>query len=61
MQFSFMLGRSTIGAIYILRQSRRNILFGKIKKYFVFADLEKAFDWISCSVLWYAKRKLGID
>ena len=31
MQFSFMLGRSTIDAIYILRQSRRNILFGKIK------------------------------
>ena len=42
MQFSFMPGRSTIDAIFILRQLQEKFL-GK-KKNLSFVDLEKAFD-----------------
>ena len=33
----------------------------KKKIYFAFVDLEKAFDRVSRSILWWAMRKLGID
>ena len=33
----------------------------KKKIYFAFADLENSFDWVPCSVLWWAMRELGID
>ena len=61
MQFGFMPGRSTTDAIYILRQMQEKQLIRKKKIYFAFADLEKAFDRVPCSVLWWAMRNLGID
>ena len=36
-------------------------LFRKKKIYFAFVDLEKAFDQVPRSVLWWAMRKVGIN
>ena len=36
-------------------------LIRKKKLYFAFLDLEKTFNRVPCSVLWWAMRKLGID
>ena len=60
MQFGFMPGRSTTDAIYILRQMQEKHLIRKKKMYFAFVDLEKAFDRVPGSILWWAMRKLGV-
>ena len=49
MQFSFMPRCSATDALYIL--------IIKKKIYFAFVDLEKAFDWVPRSILWWAMRK----
>ena len=51
MQFGFMPGCSTTDVIYTLLGRRKS----------TFVDLEKAFDQVPCSVLWWAMRKLQID
>ena len=60
-QFDFMPGCSTTDAIYILQQMQEKHLINKRKIYFTFVDLVKAIDWLTCSILWCAMRKLGID
>ena len=56
-----MPGCSTTDVIYILRQMQEKYLIRKRKIYFAFVDLEKTFDQVPRSVLWWAMRKLGID
>ena len=41
-QFGFRQGRSTIGAIYIVRQMQEKYNQKKTKLYHIFIDLEKA-------------------
>ena len=61
MQFGFMPGRGTTDAIFILRQLQEKHLDRKLSLYFAFVDLEKAFDRVPRKVIWWAKRKLGVE
>ena len=61
MQFGFMPGRSTIDAIFTLRQVQEKHLSKKKEVYFAFIDLEKAFDRVPRKVLWWAMRKVGVE
>ena len=51
MQFGFMPGRGTTNAIFILRQQQEKYLQKKKNIYFVFVDLEKAFDHVPRRIL----------
>ena len=42
-QFGFIAGRSTMGAIFVIRQLQEKYLEKKQKLYHIFVDLEKAF------------------
>ena len=61
MQFGFMPGRGTTDAIFILRQLHEKHRGKQKDLFFAFVDLEKAFDRIPRSVLWWAMRKLGVE
>ena len=52
MQYGFMPGRGTTDAIFILRQLQERYLQKNKRLYFVFVDLEKAFDRVPHQVLW---------
>ena len=60
MQFGFMSGKGTIDAIFIVRQLQEKYL-GKKNLFFVFVDLEKAFDGVPRDVVRWAMRKLNIN
>ncbi|KAI8485234.1 Kinesin-like protein kif22 [Branchiostoma belcheri] len=61
MQFGFTPGRGTTDAIFILRQLQEKFLSKRKDLYFMFVDLEKAFDRVPREVLWWAMRKLGVQ
>ena len=52
MQFGFMPGRSTINAIFILRQMQEKHHLKRKTMYVPFVDLEKAFYRVIRKVLW---------
>ena len=60
-QFSFVLGRGTIDAIFVVRQLQEKYLAANKRLYMAFVDLEKAFDRVPPKVIWWALRKLGVD
>ena len=61
MQFGFMPGKSTIDAIFIVRQIQEKYREKKKDLYFAFVDLEKAFDRVPRKVVFWAMRKAGLD
>jgi hypothetical protein len=56
-QFGFMLGRSTMEAIFLVRQLIERYKEQKKDLHIVFIDLEKACDKIPLNVLWWVLEK----
>ena len=61
MQFSFMPGKGTTDAIFIMRQVQEKHQAKKKKLYYAFVDLENAFDRVLREVVRWALRRLGVD
>ena len=59
-QFGFCQGRSTTGAMFILRMLQEKYSQKKKKLYHVVVDLEKAFDRVPRKVIEWALRRKGI-
>ena len=58
MQFGFMPERGTTDAIFIQRKLQKKYISNRNNTYFAFVDLEKEFDCVPRTVLWWAMRKL---
>ena len=56
-QFGFMPGRSTIEAIFLIRQVMERFREQKNDLHLVFIDLEKAYDKIRRNVMWWSLDK----
>ena len=59
-QFGFCPGRSTIDAIFIMRQIQEKFTEKKRKLYHVFVDLEKAFDRVPRRAIEWALRRQNV-
>ena len=60
-QFGFMLGRSTMKAILILRRLIESFRVAKKDLHMVFINLEKAYDTVPRDVLWWALKKKAVS
>ena len=60
MEFGFMPGKGTTDAIFIMRQVQEKHQAKKKKLYYVFMDLEKAFNRVPREVVRWALWKLGV-
>ena len=60
MQFGFMPGKGTTGALFILRRIQDEFRGRQKKLYMCFLDLEKAFDRVSRKVMEWALRKKSL-
>ena len=60
MQYGFMPGRGTVDAVFVLRRLTEKFRAKNKKLFFVFVDLEKAFNQVSREVIRFALRRNGV-
>ena len=51
MQYGFMLGRRTVNAVFVLQSLSEKFKAKDKKSFFIFADLEKAFDLLPREII----------
>ena len=59
-QCGFMSGRGTVDAVFVLRRLMEKFRAKSKKLFFVFVDLEKAFDLVPREVIRFALRQKGV-
>ena len=59
-QCGFMSGRGIVDAVFVLRRLMEKFRAKSKKLFFVFVDLEKAFDQVSREVIRFALRQKGV-
>ena len=57
MQYGFMSWRGTVDAVFVLRRLKETFRAKNKKLFFIFVDLEKAFDWVPSQVICFALRQ----
>ena len=60
MQYGFMQGRGTVDAVFVLRRLSEKFRAKNKKLFFIFVDLEKAFDWVPREVVHFALRRMDV-
>jgi hypothetical protein len=60
-QFSFMPGRSTMEAIFLISQLMERCMEQKKDLHMVFIDLEKAYDKVTRNIIWWALQKYKVS
>ena len=60
-QFGFMLGRSTMDAVFSLRVIMEKYREGQKGLHMVFIDLEKAYDWVTQQEVWRCMGEKGVS
>ena len=58
MQYGFMPGRGTVDAVFVLRRLSEKFKAKNKKLFFIFVDLEKAFDQVPREVTCFALRRV---
>ena len=61
MQFSFVPGRGTIDAIFVVCHLQKKYIVTNKLLYFAFIHLEKTFDSVPRKVLWWASRSFWVE
>jgi hypothetical protein len=56
-QFGFMLERSTMEAIFLIRQLMKRYMEQKKDMHIIFIDLEKTYDKVPRNVMWWVLLK----
>jgi hypothetical protein len=60
-QFGFMLGRSTMETIFLIRQLMERCREQKKDLHIVFIDLEKTYDKVPRNVMWWVLQKRKVS
>ena len=56
-----MPGRGAVDVVFVLRRLSEKFRAKNKKLFFVFVDLENAFDWVTRKVIWFALRQKGVQ
>ena len=61
MQYEFMPGRGTADVVFVVSRLSEEFIFKNMKLFFMFIDLEKAFNWVPREMICLALRQKGVS